>query len=677
MKSNALLDKDFLKRLDEWNQKEIFVKLISLDFQENPREEIQGYVTGGSINVDGSSSLRRTCNLTLVTEQINVNEFYWSLHTKFKVYIGLKNYIDNVLYDDIIWFPQGTYIIVSYAQSLSLQGRTITIQGKDKMCLLDGSIGGNLFASHDFGEVWTYKKDGSVLKDKIPIYDIIRNAVHTYAQEPYQNIVINDLDDCAVELISYRAKSNDLFVYNIYSNLEDGTYTSNIVFEGSLLYTQLDNGYTADGDFITIDGYQYEIVKKVTYGDTVGYRLTDLTYAGELIFSAGSALTAMLDAIVKMLGEFEYYYDINGTFIFQRSKIYYNVAWTNAVTNERETYYDSSAANSSDTYVFSNGLLITSFDNKPTISNIKNDYAIWGNLTTAAATYPIHLRYGIDDKPTSYYSMTNHKTYTSDQYDWREIIYQMALDNLNGYEESWGTGYDSYYTDLLEFWPKLYASERPYTNKVDNDGVTYKEYTLTQNDYNFWIQNSFWNPDYVICVADSLSAANNQLKIINPEGLFFWFDFIDNDANLNQYKPSIIGKRTKVVNDNDVKAIFFRETPNILFIDPTGDEIQESTSLSYVKMNLVGGIANYFTISSQGKSAKEALDNLVYNGTYYCETISITCIPIYYLEPNTRIKVYDEASGINGEYLIKSFSLQLSHNGTMSITATKAEQSIL
>ena len=81
MKSDALLDKDFLKRLDEWNQKEIFVKLISLDFQENPREEIQGYVTGGSINVDGSSSLRRTCNLTLVTEQINVNEFYWSLHT--------------------------------------------------------------------------------------------------------------------------------------------------------------------------------------------------------------------------------------------------------------------------------------------------------------------------------------------------------------------------------------------------------------------------------------------------------------------------------------------------------------------------------------------------------------------------------------------------------------------
>mgnify|MGYP003405613974 CR=1 FL=1 len=73
--------------------------------------------------------------------------------------------------------------------------------------------------------------------------------------------------------------------------------------------------------------------------------------------------------------------------------------------------------------MFSNGLLITSFDNKPTISNIKNDYAIWGNLTTAAATYPIHLRYGIDDKPTSYYSMTNHKTYTSDQYDWREIIY--------------------------------------------------------------------------------------------------------------------------------------------------------------------------------------------------------------------------------------------------------------
>jgi hypothetical protein len=47
-------------------------------------------------------------------------------------------------------------------------------------------------------------------------------------------------------------------------------------------------------------------------------------------------------------------------------------------------------------------------------------------------------------------------------------------------------------------------------------------------------------------------------------------------------------------------------------------------------------------------------------------------IPVYYLEPNTRIFVHDENSGIEGEYLIDRLSIPLSNNGTMSISATKA-----
>jgi hypothetical protein len=66
----ALLDRDFLKKLDEYRNKEIYVKLISLNWDENPIAEIQGNVQSGSINIDGSSSVRRTCNLTLVTNTI-------------------------------------------------------------------------------------------------------------------------------------------------------------------------------------------------------------------------------------------------------------------------------------------------------------------------------------------------------------------------------------------------------------------------------------------------------------------------------------------------------------------------------------------------------------------------------------------------------------------------------
>jgi hypothetical protein len=58
--------------------------------------------------------MRRTCSLTMVTQNTDMNALYWALETKFQVFIGLKNMVDD-RYDDIIWFPQGIYIITSYS----------------------------------------------------------------------------------------------------------------------------------------------------------------------------------------------------------------------------------------------------------------------------------------------------------------------------------------------------------------------------------------------------------------------------------------------------------------------------------------------------------------------------------------------------------------------------------
>jgi hypothetical protein len=54
-------------------------------------------------------------------------------------------------------------------------------------------------------------------------------------------------------------------------------------------------------------------------------------------------------------------------------------------------------------YTFNDGELITSFNNNPNISNLRNDYSIWGSRKSASgANIPIHLRYAIDTKPFSY-----------------------------------------------------------------------------------------------------------------------------------------------------------------------------------------------------------------------------------------------------------------------------------
>ena len=699
--SNALLDKNFLRQMDEWLEKEVYVKIISLDFNENPRSEIQGVATGGSINVDGSSAVRRTCSLNMVTANAQINELDWALETKFKLQIGLKNFI-NPDYENIIWFPQGTYVITSFAMSVNAQGFSISLQGKDKMCLLDGTVGGNIFASHDFGKIEVRYNDGSIEFEPILIYDIIKNAIHEYALEPYENIIINDLEDCSVELLEYRAQNADAVIYNIH--YADSTISTNLAFSGNPIFEELKK--LEPGQFSTLYP-DHSLVKVITYGNTIGYRLTDLTYptSQDLIFAAGSSITQMLDAIVQMLGEFEYFYDLDGRFVFQRKKIYYNVSWTNAVTKERETYYDSVENGSANLYTFTKGILIESYNNKPELNNIKNDYTIWGNiLAVDKEALPAHLRCAIDDKPVYYFALLDNTSYgvaAEVEYnnqilkpdvvcDWREIIYRMALDysksdaeilrltkeiaaennkdklnilkqQLIQWNSTWNTKYVAYYTDLLDFWRILYNPDLQ-IESVDDNG----EPALIDNP---WQNNHYWNPEYV-------NYEDDKIYLHNHASIPFWFDFCD-DAYLEKYKPSNIGRRTKVVNDNEIKAIFYEETPNVLFIDPLDTSPRSDTQLSYIKLNIVGGMSNYFQISTQGKSAKEVLDNLLYNHTYYCESITLSCIPIYYLEPNVRIAVYDETSGINGEYIIKSYNLQLAYNGSMSITATKAESLII
>ena len=88
---NPLLDKEFLKELDKTPLKEIFAEIYALNADDEVLESIEGRITGGTINIDGASSVRRTCSLTLVADELNIHEYYWGLHTKFKLAIGVKN----------------------------------------------------------------------------------------------------------------------------------------------------------------------------------------------------------------------------------------------------------------------------------------------------------------------------------------------------------------------------------------------------------------------------------------------------------------------------------------------------------------------------------------------------------------------------------------------------------
>lgn len=462
---NFTLDKEFLYELNQYQHKEIYAKIISLSFNEQPLEQIEGKITGGSINIDGDSTIRRSCDLSLVAQNININNFYWRISNKFELEIGLKNFI-NSKYPEIIWFKQGKFVITSFNSVLTNNNYTISISGKDKMCLLNGDIGGSLPASIDFGKIDSYSNSYSRVKiedytqyksNKYYIYkngeyqisldeynpnvqyyvkdtlleqkylrlkDIIREAIHFYGKEPYGNIVINDLDDYGLELLEYRGDTPLYLFYNeeeaIYDQMtidQDfivGDYTTSTIPHYNTAVDKLNQDRTIFILKTELGDKPYSLTK-IEYGQTAGYRITDLIYAGELISSIGETLTSILDKIVKMLGAFEYFYDVYGKFIFQAKKIYTQTFWNSLVEQDNNIFARDMNEVSEFSYSFEDMNLIQRFQNTPSINTLKNDYSVWGvRKSVSGAEIPIHARYAIQKKP-EYYKSFEGKIYCSNE----------------------------------------------------------------------------------------------------------------------------------------------------------------------------------------------------------------------------------------------------------------------
>lgn len=775
---NPLDDRDFLKALDLVRKKETYIKIHSLTFDEQVQETIEGKILSGSINIDGDSSVRRTCSLSMIAEDIDLNNYFWSINTKIKIFIGVENKI-NSEYEDIIWFKQGIFVLTSFNVTYNTNSYTINLSGQDKMCLLNGSIGGALPASIDFKqqvintkiyeevdlgpkfipdlyqtikssvmlldtadtfsedkfyynkiystykainldeedfvvnkyfidnsnnfidilkyfinfnfstqEIFDYCKNKNIYiytkneednyiladltnieeiqeiktgqffinqdfiqldfsakyneffhyykrnettnkmeevfldkdlfkeyiselfidnsyklatsydeeeqyfelvsgsyqfielnslgykpnkyyyenilnyssaidttfdktqryfdlnnnyvdfleiaykayqsnkyyvkniyeddfvlysgeydptltyyekkvysdKEDVPIKTIIKEAVHTYGREPYYNIIINDVDDEGLLLKEYIGDDplyllvNNGICENITNNNQkcyviDGNIDAKAIsLYSSLLQEQLRllnerysqkeitleelseskekiknllvsslhaiettiddedtityNTFIEDFDknpskifFINENTTEIKIytVLRLQKGDAAGYELTDLTYPYDLISTPGEALTSILDKIKDTLSNFEYFYDVDGHFIFQRKKTYMNVSWNNIITTEDQTYVSSAADTSATQYTFENNDLIISIGNNIKLDNLKNDYSVWGTRKTINGTeVPIHARFAIDEKPYAYV------TFPRSKYNYVDNSENLQIEIING-----------------------------------------------------------------------------------------------------------------------------------------------------------------------------------------------------------------------------------------------------
>ena len=194
-----LQDPHFLYRVDTLKLKKQFIKITLLDWNENPIQEIQGLITSGSISLDGKSAMRRSCNLSAFIPEANlanitnVNNLF-SLNKKVFIEIGYENTIGEYTEYPILWYPQGLFVIIGSSLSHSASGVSLSLQLKDKMCLLDGECGGMIPASTQFDEYETIDENGNYIIEKPTIEQIIREGVNHFGGEQLGKILISDID---------------------------------------------------------------------------------------------------------------------------------------------------------------------------------------------------------------------------------------------------------------------------------------------------------------------------------------------------------------------------------------------------------------------------------------------------------------------------------------------------
>ena len=108
----------------------------------------------------------------------------------------------------------------------------------------------------------------------------------------------------------------------------------------------------------------------------------------------------------------------------------------------------------------------------------------------------------------------------------------------------------------------------------------------------------------------------------------------------------------------------------------SGLTAQELAELGLIPLNVDPPIVRSTAVGGTFNSCYEHVKQILNDYTNYNESISITCLPIYHLEPNTRVHLDDPESGIYGDYVINNISFSLGNTGSMSLSLQKVIEKI-
>lgn len=713
--------RNFLATIDSFLNQKQYVRITLLNWTEEPIKEIQGELSSGTISKDGSSSVRRTCQLSAAISRgeydVEDADMDFAINKKIFIEIGVKNYSNQYLDYPILWFPQGVFFISSFAINSSTSSTVnISLTLKDKMCGLNGEVGGVFQSVVILDEMDTQSPSGQFVTEKVLIYDLIQELVHHWGGEDLNNIVIEDVP-LRIKRVMKWTGDNPMWMV---PQTDGGIGSENLWY---LVETE-EPAEKPSGTMQKLNG------------DDVGYIYDDFYYTGELTANAGETVTSVLDKLVQYLGNYEYFYDEFGVFHFREIKNYLNTTQSEILLNDMQANdYLVDVTTGKEVYTFSDNSNIISISVNPSYENIKNDYVVHGTrkMTSSDISYDVFYHLAIDRKPTpgnTYYDLL---LYQEEETNLIKAVFPLAVaseadlpqpGNFNVIYRTSDNNSFFYWEDevykpvtVVKYYPgeniegstgyttkdwrtELYLQGLLAKNNGTDAGMYYNnlqlDYTEAQTDKT-WIgdvfrqvQKSRIDTDYYFEELDAFwpqiydlekqqFIAESEDKTLYASALTdgnYYLDFIDPyTSTLGEYSIQNIGRRTDVVNNEDINCLFQPDIPDIVFINTDEDNAQELRSECQQKgqpyTQVRGDTYWAFATGGYKNGAFDQIKYELYLHTNYQRTLSLTALPVFYLEPNSRVTINDKSTNTYGSFVVRTISIPLGAGSVMAVSASE------
>lgn len=630
---------ELLKYVDTLQIKQHYMKIeLSNPYSSSSNDvfALEGIATQGNISVNGNSAVRRSGSLTMIVpdEKIFGSQFggktinkvtqlsnLIAINKRAKISIGYENTGSQYKEYDMFWFPLGVFTLQNPSVTYSNSGIQVQVKLSDLMTLLNGTNGGELQNAMTHSPIGV-NKNGEIVDDPVLVNTLIKTLVVDMGGINASNVKIYDVPEMVEkQIVCWGGSDSNAYIYK---DENDITHIS----------TSLPDGVV-----------QFNVVRQ---REPLGTKEVAFTYPGELTSNPGETIVSVLDKIKKTLGNYEYFFDVEGNFIFQKIKNYLDEgAAPDRLTDAINEKYFYSVSNKA--VMTLDKQIATSYSNTPKFDAIKNDFVVWGKDdnklgiryhllidkydTDALNTYDCQIytdSFGVM-RVLSAKEMGENSTVTSTKIkasDWRHELYLSAVAKSSPTSPS--VGLTQLEKEVIEELPKIF------------DVIGSGGYFQASEPFllSYWLDR--------INIKDLGIASNTDYS----------------DTVIHEMAISDIGDRPKTYNDDKLNCLFMPKVPDVNL-----DELEADGRITDdVKAN--------WTIGTVYNPAFDYLRSVLHEHTSANNSISLQTMPMYYLEPNIRVQVENDESDIHGEYVINNLTMPLTVNGMMSISASKAVERI-